>query len=66
VDEDRRRGVLAFLAFAMVFMVGLLGTQVYLAVQKETTGIGDGRLRPSLETPGGPYYPDPERTVGAK
>jgi hypothetical protein len=58
ITPAQRTGVRALLLIAALWMVGMMTLQYFQAAQNEAgSGFGDGRLRPSLETPGGPYYP---------
>ena len=59
ISTQQRAGILAFLALGAVWMLAMLTVEYVQAAQSgRGSGFGDGKLAPSLHTPGGPYYPD--------
>lgn len=59
IDPRKQAGVRVFLLVAVLWTAGIMTLQYVQAAQNNAGGgFGDGRLQPSLNTPGGPYYPD--------
>ena len=59
ISPAQRTGVRAFLLIALLWTIGVMALQYGQAARNGAgSGIGDGRLQPSLHTPRGPYYPE--------
>jgi hypothetical protein len=59
ISRAQRSGVRAFLLIAVLWTIGMMSLQYAQAARNGAgSGFGDGRLQPSLHTPGGPYYPE--------
>ena len=58
ISRRRKIGIYTFIAMYLVWMITAITIQmVQASVSGVGTGFGDGHLKPSIHTPGGPYYP---------
>jgi hypothetical protein len=58
ISREQQSGIRAFLLIALLWTIGMMTLQYVQAAQNDAgSGFGDGRLQPSLNTPGGPYFP---------
>jgi hypothetical protein len=62
VDARRKKGAYAFIAMVVAWLATIFTVQMVQAHQSGYgTGFGDGKLKPSLLTPGGPFYPEEKK-----